>query len=308
MNGMIVNLKKLGMVLSCFFIVLIAKSQTTPINRSSIIADGGELKLISNQFKFTEGPAVDKKGNIFFTDQPNNKIWKYDTKGNLSLFMENTGRSNGLFFGKKGELISAADENNQLWSIGKNGKAKVLVSGFNGKLFNGPNDLWIHPNGNIYFTDPFYKRDYWTRTTSSELDGQMVYLLAKGNTIPQMVASNLVKPNGIIGTPDGKYLYVADIGGNKTYRYDILENGLLENPILFVPQGSDGMTIDNEGNIYLTGKGVTVYNSAGQLIEQIKVPVNWTANVTFGGKNRNQLFITASESVFVLPMKVRGVK
>lgn len=280
-------------------------SDSTIHKASRIIADGASLQMISDQFSFTEGPAADKHGNVFFTDQPNNKIWKYDTNGKLSVFLENTGRSNGMYFDKKGNLITCADEHNQLWSIKPNGKVKVLLNDLNGLHFNGPNDLWIHRNGGIYFTDPYYQRDYWTRK-SPEIEGQKVYYMQK-NKAPVAVADNLVKPNGIIGTADGKYLFVADIGADKTFKYTIAADGTLTDQALFAPMGSDGMTIDEQGNIYLTGKGVTVYNKQGKLIEHIDVPAGWTANVTFGGKEKNILFITASKAVFILKMRVRGV-
>ena len=123
-----------------------------------------------------------------------------------------------------------------------------------------------------------------------------------------MVANDLEKPNGIIGTPDGKQLYIADIGANKTYKYSINPDGMLSNKTLFTEQGSDGMTIDNKGNIYLTGDGVTVYNQAGKKILHIPINQPWTANVCFGGANKNILFITASTAVYTLLMNVKGVQ
>lgn len=274
---------------------------------SSIIAKDAKPVLISNQFIFTEGPAADKYGNVFFTDQPNDKIWKYSNDGKLSVFMDKTGRSNGLYFDKKGNLISCADERNELWSITPAGKVTVLSDGYNGKLFNGPNDLWIRPDGGIYFTDPLYKRDYWKRP-GERLEKELVYYLPKNKKEAIAVASNLEKPNGIIGTPDGKFLYVADIQGNKTYKYNIMANGKLQSPQVFAQQGSDGMTIDNKGNIYLSGKGITVYNAEGRQIEHIDIPASWTGNVCFGGKNNDILFITASESVYTLQMQVKGAE
>jgi gluconolactonase len=274
--------------------------------KNKLIAKGAILQLVSNKFGFTEGPAVDKKGNVFFTDQPNNNIWKYDTKGKLSIYLKNAGRSNGMYFDQKGNLITCADEQNQLWLIQPNGKVKVLVDNFNGLHFNGPNDLWISPSNGIYFTDPYYQRDYWKRK-SPEIAGQKVYYL-QPNQEPVIVADNLVQPNGIIGTVDGKYLYIADIGANKTFRYQIANDGKLMDQQLFARVGSDGMTIDELGNIYLTGNGVTVYNKDGILIDHIPVPEEWTANITFGGKHHNILFITASKSVYTLQMNVKGAQ
>lgn len=271
---------------------------------SSVIADGAELHLVSNQFKFTEGPATDKNGNVFFTDQPNDKIWKYDTDGRLSIFLSPSGRSNGMCFDNEGNLISCADENDQLWSIDPKGKIAVLVKDYKGKLLNGPNDVFVTSEGKIYFTDPYYQRDYWKRK-SPDIEGQKVYFL-RGINDPVAVVDNMKKPNGIVATPDGKYLYVADIEANKTYKFTIEENGSLKNQTLFADQGSDGMTMDDQGNVYLTGKGVTVYDKEGKKIEHIDVPADWTGNITFGGKDKNLLFITASQNVYTLKMKVKG--
>ena len=112
--------------------------------------------------------------------------------------------------------------------------------------------------------------------------------------------------NRIRGTPDGKLLYVADIGARKTYRYKINPDGTLSDKTLFCSMGSDGMTMDNEGNLYLTGRGVTVFNPEGQQIDQIPIDKGWTANVAFGGKNRDTLFITASDSLFAIKTRVKG--
>ncbi|WP_128545334.1 SMP-30/gluconolactonase/LRE family protein [Larkinella soli] len=284
-----------------------SSGKTPPADSVKVTAPGATPRQISSQFKFTEGPAVDKKGNVFFTDQPNDKIWKYDTDGNLSLFMDKTGRSNGLYFDKKGNIISCADEKDELWSISPKKKVTVLLSGFEGHRLNGPNDLWIDPKGGIYFTDPYYQRDYWDRK-KPDIEGQKVYYFGKGKKEAVVVDGDLMQPNGIVGTPDGKNLYVADIRANKTYKYDIQPDGSLTNRRLFVEQGSDGMTLDNQGNLYLSGRGVTVYSPGGQKLQVIPVPSRWVGNICFGGKDRDQLFITASESVYTLQMQVKGVE
>lgn len=266
-----------------------------------------ELRQIATHFSFTEGCSVDKSGNVFFTDQPNDKIWKYRTDGSLSVFMEQSGRANGTYFDRKGNLVACADEKGELWQISADGKVKVMLAGYEGKQFNGPNDLWIDLNGGIYFTDPYYQRDYWTRT-SAALTANNVYYLPKGSARAIVAADSLVKPNGIVGTPDGKFLYVSDINAGLTYRYSIKKNGILSNRILLIRKGSDGMTLDEKGNIYLTSRGgVYIYDSEGKLIGQIKVPED-PSNVCFAGKERDQLFITARKSVYNLPMKVRGVE
>jgi gluconolactonase len=274
---------------------------------SALVAGEATPRLVSSQFSFTEGPAVDKQGNVYFTDQPNNKIWKYSTDGKLSVFMDKAGRSNGMYFDNKGNLITCADEKNELWSVSPQGKVTVLLKDFRGHTFNGPNDLWIDPKGGIYFTDPYFQRNYWERKSPDpQIGGEKLYYLAKGKKESVLVDKEAKKPNGIIGTPDGKYLYVADMGKKAVIKYEIGADGALSNPQPFAEEVIDGMTIDKQGNIYMAGKGISIYSPAGKKIGQIEVPAKWTANVCFGGKNRDTLFITASESVFILPMKVKG--
>jgi gluconolactonase len=263
--------------------------------------------LISKQFSFTEGASVDKKGNVFFTDQPNNKIWEYSTDGKLSIFLDSAGRSNGMYFDKKGNLVTCADEHEQLWSISPDKKVKVLLKDYQGHLMNGPNDIWIDDKGGIYMTDPYYQRPWWTRT-KSDLDGEKVYYLPKGKKQPFVVDADLKKPNGIVGTPDGQYLYVADIGDNKTYKYTINKDGSLSDRKLFTEQGSDGMTLDEKGNVYLTGKGITIYNPQGNKIAHIAINEPWTANLCFGGVNKDVLFITASTAIYTVKMNVKGIE
>src|SRR5882724_1621650 len=146
---------------------------------SKIIAPGAALEKLAGGFEFTEGPAADKDGNVFFTDQPNDRIVKWSAAdGTVSDWLKPCGRSNGTYFDKDGNLIACADEKNELWSISPDLKVTVLVKDFGGKLLNGPNDLWIRPDGAIYFTDPLYQRPYWKRDPTMQQDGQHVYFLA----------------------------------------------------------------------------------------------------------------------------------
>jgi gluconolactonase len=273
---------------------------------SVLVAEGSQLNLVSDQFSFTEGPAVNKKGDVFFTDQPNNKIWKYSKKGKLSVYMDEAGRSNGLFFDAKGNLLACADGDNELWRIDKKKNAEILTKNWDNKRLNGPNDLWVDTKGGIYYSDPFYKRPYWKHTEIEQEARRVFYRKPNGQVI--IVEADFKQPNGLIGNTKTNKLYLTDIGNKKTFVYDILPDGSLANKMLFCEQGSDGMTIDELGNIYLTGKGVSVYNKDGEKIEQIDVPENWTANITFGGKDKKTLFITASKSVYTLQMNVKGAR
>lgn len=272
-----------------------------------VVAEGAQPILLSNQFTFTEGPATDKQGNVYFTDQPNNQIIKWTQEDNsFSVFTDSSHRSNGMYFDREGKLISCADLNNQLISINPNGELSILAEGYNGLPLNGPNDLWIDNKGGIYITDPYYQRPWWNHQQMPQ-DAQCVYYLNPEGTQLTRVADQLQTPNGIIGTPDNTLLYVSDIADGKTYSYQIQADGSLSNRKLLFEKGSDGMTLDQRGNIYITNAdGVTVFNKEGQQIDQIPIPEDWTANVTFGGKERNKLFITASKSVYLVDMKVKG--
>jgi gluconolactonase len=277
----------------------------THAGESKIIVPGQTLQTLAGGFEFTEGPACDGQGNVFFTDQPDDCILEWSVEGKLTTFMKPCGRANGLCFDAEGNLWACADEKNQMWRIDPAGKVTVVIKDYQGKLLNGPNDVWVRPQGGVYFTDPYYKRSYWKRGPKEM--GEHVYFLAADNHTLTRVADDLRQPNGIIGTPDGKLLYVADIGADKTYRYRIEPDGPLTDKTLFCAKGSDGMTIDDQGNVYLTGHGVFVFDSAGKQIEHIDIAEPWTGNICFGGKDRQTLFITASKRLYALRMQVKGV-
>ncbi len=284
---------------------IIALSFCAPLTASAgVTATGAKLVKLSGAFEFTEGPTCDAAGNVFFTDQPNDRIMKWGVDGKLSTFLQPSGRSNGMYFDAKGNLIACADEKNELWSITPEGKVTVLVKDFQGKLLNGPNDLWITPGGGMYITDPCYKRPYWKRGPQ-EMREQVYYLSGDTKKLVR-VTEDLAQPNGITGTPDGKRLFVADIKAGKTYSYAIQPDGSLAEKTLFCELGSDGMTIDVEGNLYLTGRGVSVFDRTGKKIEQIDVPEPWTANVCIGGKDRKTLFITASKGLYAIALRANA--
>jgi gluconolactonase len=283
----------------------VSAASAVSVAAQSVIAPSATLQKLSGDFSFTEGPTCDAAGNVFFTDQNNNRIMKWSVDGALSTFMQPSGRANGMYMDAKGNLIACADEKNELWSIAPDKKVTALIKDYQGKYLNGPNDVWVAPNGEMFITDPFYPRAWWDHQTMA-LDTEQVYHLSADGKKLTRVTSDLNKPNGITGTPDGKTLFVADIGADRTYRYDIQPDGTLAGKTLFCAKGSDGMTIDEQGNIYITGHGITVFDKTGKQIEHIDVAEPWTANVSFGGSDHKTLFITASQCLYSIRLHYKG--
>lgn len=291
-------IRRLLAVLTLLALVFSARGQ-------DVVAPGATLQKLAGGFAFTEGATCDRDGNVFFVDQPNNRILEWSVDGKLSTFLQPSGHANGMEFDARGNLIACADEHNQLWSIAPDKTVTVLVTNFQGKYLNGPNDVWIAPNGGLYLTDPFYLRAWWDHTKPA-LPNQEVFYLSPDRKSLTRVTDDLTKPNGITGAPDGRTLFVGDLGSGKTWRYDIQPGGALAHKTLFCRHGSDGMTIDNLGDLYLCGLGVTIFDRAGRRIGHIAVPENWTGNLCFGGKDHKTLFIAASHSLYSIRMAVRG--
>lgn len=293
----------------------------------------GGLVTIAEGFSFTEGPAADIKGNVYFTDQPNDRIHRWDAKtGVVSLFLQGTGRANGMIFDRDGNLIAAADMHGELWKIFPDGTHEVLVDNHQGKLLNGPNDVWINPtNGGIYLTDPIFPRGYWaagdprqqgwepTRSEQSpQGKGGHVYYLAPGSDKLVRVTSDALGwesdswPNGVVGTPDGQKLYVNkwyydNKGG--TWVFDIKRDGSLVNMRKFTDWGGDGMSMDNDGNVYISnGLGVMAFDRKGTHI--LTIPTGGGAtNNTFAGTDNRTLFITGPvDKVTSVRMNVPGAR
>jgi len=245
-------------------------------------------------------------------DDPNCKIhvWSVSEK-KCSIFVHESAHANGMYFDKNDHLFVCEGGTGSIVRYTPDGMRTVIANKFGARSFNKPNDLWIDPKGGIYFTDPQYGNDF--RIVQG---GEHVYyILPDHSKVIRVIAvsgqeGDFKKPNGIIGTPDGKFLYVADINGKMVYRYNIQSDGTLTDKHPFAPVAVDGMTIDEKGNIYLTdmGKGdLGIYNPKGEEIERISVPER-PANVCFGGKDFKTLFITARTGFYAVEMNVRGAK
>lgn len=297
-------MKKTFIIISCCIMSSGIFAQT--VREKSSLHKGEPQKVISG-YSFTEGCSVAKDGKVYFTDQPNDRIYVWDEKSGIHIFKEGVERSNGTYFDSEGNLLACADLHNRMVKFTPSGKMiPVLTEGYNGKPFNGPNDLWPDKKGGIYFTDPYYPRDYWEKGHKQMQDAEGVYYLAPDGSLKR-VRGGKGQPNGIVGSPDGRWLYIADMRQKTIWKYAILSDGSLGDSTAFAAVGSDGMTIDMEGNIYVTWGKVIVFNKQGQKIEEINLPET-PSNVCFGGQNRKTLFITAKTSVYTVKMKVKGVE
>ena len=270
---------------------------------AGLVAPGANPVKLAGGFKFTEGPAVAANGDVYFTDIPNNRIHKWAvSEKKLSIFAEESNGANGLYFADDGSLYACQGNAKRVVAYTPDGSdTSSLAKRYDGKKFNKPNDLWIDAKGGVYFSDP----NYGNKELSQ--DGMHVYYIQPGGGDVVRVADGFKTPNGLIGTPDGSMLYIADIGDGKIYRYAIQADGTLKDRKLFCESGSDGMTLDQHGNVYLTAGSVKVFSPMGEQIADLKFPER-PANVVFGGKELKTLYVTARTGFYSLDMAVTGAK
>jgi len=266
-----------------------------------LVVDDAAIVKHAGGFLFTEGPAVDGEGNVFFSDIPNRRIHRWSVDGEISVFRAASGGANGLYFDRDGNLIACEMETRAITSTTPDGRVTILADEYDGKPLNMTNDLWIAPNGGIFFSDPYYGED----ADSLEQGGYHVYYLPPDGSALVRVIDDLAQPNGVVGTPDGKTLYVADPGSEKTYAYAIQVDGTLGGRRVAADAGHDGLTRDERGNLYVADGVVKIYSSEGERISTIETP-EAPANLTFGGPDRRTLFITARTGFYSIRMNVRG--
>jgi len=257
---------------------------------------GEEWQVVSEGHRFTEGPVANEKGELFFTDIPNNRIHKVSADGTVSVFAEETGGANGLKFGPDGKLYACADRKKQIVAYDSSGKASMVVEDVN------CNDVTVSHKGEIYFTDPGNKQ---------------VWFLNKAGE-KRIVDKGIARPNGIAFTPDQTLLLVADTSGQFVYSFQIQPDGSLAHkqryfhlhmPDGATESGADGMAVDANGTLYVaTAAGLQFCDQAGRVNGIISKPQRmWLSNATFGGPDLSYLYVTCGDKVYRRKTKAKGV-
>jgi len=284
---------------------------------------------VATSVAFTEGPAVDREGNVYFTELMTQRIMRLDTKGRLSTFRENSNVANGLLIDAQGRLVACEAgtfERPGTKVEGRprvtrtdiaSGRIEILADGFEGKPFKGPNDVTIDSKGRLYFTD-------WT--------GGAVYRIdAPGKVARILNAPDVQRPNGIQVSPDERILYLVEAnpneGGRRHIRaFDLSPEGAVSNPRVhydFYPgRSADGMSIDSQGNLYAsaglhrrrgssetldTKCGVYVISPQGKLLKFHPIPEDTITNNAFGGPDMKTLYVTAGKTLYTIRTDVAGL-
>jgi gluconolactonase len=315
----------------------------------AIVAPDAALDMLGDRFALTEGPVwvPDGPGYLLFSDNAANVIYKWARNQPLTVFLEKSGftgtdntkvgaqtvagrvpilliGSNGLALDPQGRVVVTAMNDRTVFRLEKDGTRTILADRFEGKRFNGPNDITIKSNGSIYFTDTVWGLRGADKDPAREIPYSGFFLIKdggiKGSTVT-LLGSDRDAPgtfaNGITLSPDEKYLYVT-AGGRRTMRYDILPDDRIANGRLFVEHGSDGMRTDIRGNLYTTSGGtpgvVQITSAEGKPLGRLHLPQPVTeprprvcaTNVEFGEADRRSLFITACTHLFRIPVKIPG--
>lgn len=275
---------------------------------SALVAPQATVQKLVGECQFTEGPAYSPHGFLLFSDIPNNRIVRLDADGKVSNYLKPSGQANGLVFDAGGNLYACQGGARRVIKINAvDGKIEVLAERYDGKRLNSPNDLALDGQGGLYFTDPRYGQ----RMDDLEQPVMGVYYIDREGRITRVIES-LPRPNGILVSPEGKTLYVANPDRRELWQYPLSGPGQVgAGKLLFTGDealdgsGPDGMALDAEGRIYATYSSIVVLNPDGSLVGRIPVPER-PANCTFGGPEGKRLYITARTSLYALDMAVAG--
>ena len=295
---------------------------------AGVITEDGAKLLKASEAGGSEGPVWDGKGNLYFTGK--GRIFKLDPSGQTQVFREASGGANGLFFDKQGRLIVCEAASRRVTRTESDGTITVLADSFEGKKFNSPNDLTMDNKGRIYFSDPRYgNRD------NMEMNVEGVYRIDAPGKVTRVLGREQVdRPNGLLVSPEDRFLYVADNNNNnpgaprKLWRFNLRADGSVEGKSRKLiydwggSRGPDGMEMDAKGHLFVAGGlnqphpphetdnkkgGVYVLSPQGKLLEFIPVPLDEVTNVAFGGADKRTLYISAGGTIWSIRVKSPGL-
>lgn len=309
-------LSSLLLVVGASFLPLKAEA---PARKFELLADSpqfwklldreAKLTTVASGFGFTEGPVWDPAGFLYVSDEEVNKIFRVYVPGGRKEEVISLGDPDGNTYDREHHLLDCASVLRAIIQVDPDGHYKILADRYQGKRFNSPNDVLVGPDGAIYFTDPTLDL---VKGEKQEIPFQGVYRLAADGGL-RLLTKDLTQPNGLAFSPDGKKFYVDDSEQRNIRGYDVTADGTLANGRIFgeEPGGKDdgvpdGIKVDTEGNLYVTGpKGIWVWDSQGHHLGTIAMPEQ-PANLAWGDANYGALYITATTSVYRLQTKARG--
>jgi gluconolactonase len=279
-------------------LLLLASAAAHPQDFSKI-----QVEKVSAGHRFTEGPVWSREGFLIFSDVPNNRTAKFIPGKGTEAHRNNTSGVNGNTYDAQGRLYSCETRGRRVVRQKKDGTLEVLAEKWEGKRLNAPNDIVVRKDGHVYFTDPAFGAQADTR----ELDFNGVYHITPKGEI-EVIAKPKGRPNGIALSANGRLLFVSNSDERNVRVYDLDRDGKASNERVFVegiPGPPDGLTLDEKGNLYVTARGLLVYDPKGALLQKIETSERAT-NVAFGDPDFMTLYVTAQSSVYRIRLDVKG--
>jgi len=271
-----------------------------------IFSEDSKLEKIATGFGFTEGPVWDPRGFLYVSDEEKNRLSRVYPDGRVETVLE-IGDPDGSTLDAAGHLITTASVLRAIIQVESDGKYKVLADKYDGKKFNSPNDIVVGPDGALYFTDPTLDLP---KGEKQELDFQGVFRLGSDGSV-RLLTKDLVAPNGLAFSPDGKRLYVDDTRQREIRVYDVGPDMELRNGRVFGKEEGrggvpDGLRVDTKGNVYCTGPGgVWVWDPDGNHLGTVMLPES-TANFNWGDADYSTIYFSSRTSIYRLKTKARG--